>query len=164
MNSMKKTEKILSGAITVLIGVLLIILKAKVISIAMTVIGIALLVAGFIDLAHEKMPSGVCKIVAGGVIILCGWVIVSAVLYILAAFLIIAGILMLYEKVKKQVKCNVLWKTICEYAFPAMFLIIGLCLLFNQGNTINWFFVVSGIFTVLEGGLLILLSLIEEEN
>ena len=160
---MKNTEKVLSGAITIVLGMLLLILRANVISIVMTVAGIALLVLGFLDLMHEKPAQGVCKLIAGGAIILCGWLIVSVVLYLLAAALMVAGIILLYEEVKKENKECQLWKIICNYAFPVTVLIIGFCLFFNQGNTVNWVFIVSGILTIIEGGLLLLKAFSEDK-
>jgi uncharacterized membrane protein HdeD (DUF308 family) len=55
--------------------------------------------------------------------------------------------------------CETLWQTLCEYAIPVVLLVIGALLLFNQGGTVNWVFVVSGIFTVLQGGLLLVSAL-----
>ena len=85
----------------------------------------------------------------------------SAVLYLLAAILLIAGILMLYEQIKRGA-CKELWRTICAYAVPAVFIFIGLLLMFNQGNTVKWVFILSGILTVIEGGLLLIHSLIDD--
>ena len=149
---MKKSEKIISALVTMALGVLLIILKANIISILITVLGLGLIVLGCLDLFHKLIPPGVIKIVVGVVIILCGWVIVSAVLYVLAAILLIVGILTLYEQIKKK-PCGELWKMICSYAVPVVFIIIGLLLMFNQGNTVDWVFILSGILTVAEGGL-----------
>ena len=153
---MKKTEKIISALLTIALGVLLIVLKGNIISILMTVLGVGLVVFGILDLINKLIPPAVTKIVVGVVVILCGWLIVSAVLYVLAALLLIAWILLLYEKIKNRVVCSTLWYTICEYAVPAVFLIIGSLLLFNQGNTVVWVFILSGIFTIVEGGLLLI--------
>jgi hypothetical protein len=159
---MKKTEKIIAAALTIALGVLLIILKASVVSILMTVLGVGLIALGIVDLVHKLVPPSVVKIVAGAVIILCGWVIVRAVLYIVAALLLVAGIILLYEKIKAKACMSTLWKTVCDYAVPVVFILIGLLLLFNQGNTMNWVFVLSGIFTVIEGGLLFVNAIAED--
>ena len=158
---MKKSEKLIAGLITMALGVLLVILKANIISILITILGVGLIVLGALDLYHRLVPPGVVKIVVGVVIILCGWLIVSAVLYLLAAILLIAGILMLYEHIKRGA-CKELWRTICAYAVPAVFIFIGLLLMFNQGNTVEWVFILSGILTVIEGGLLLIHSLIDD--
>ncbi len=151
---MKKTEKIFSALLTIALGVLLIVLQGSVISILMTVLGIGLLAFGIMDLFNRRVPPAVIKLVVGVIVILCGWVIVEAVLYVVAAVLLIAGILLLYEKIKNKVICPVIWQTICEYAAPSICIVIGGLLLFNQGNTAEWVFILSGAFTIVEGGLL----------
>ncbi len=156
---MKKTEKLIIALLTVVFGILLIVLKGSIISILMTVLGVALIVLGVMDLIGRATPSGVVKLVSGIVVIVCGWVIVSAVLYILAALLLVTGILLLYEKIKNRFFCPTLWQTVCEYAVPVVFLVIGALLLFNQGGTVNWVFIVSGVFTVIQGGLLLVNAL-----
>ena len=158
---MKKTEKMIAALLTIALGVLLIVLRGSLISILMTVLGVGLIALGIMDLINGFFSFAVVKIVIGGLVILCGWVIVRAVLYVVAAMLLIAGILMLYEKVKMRVCYPSLWQTICEYAGPAIFLVIGGFLLFNQGNTVQWVFIVSGIFTVVEGGVLFANAFIE---
>ena len=152
---MKKTEKLIAAALTIALGVMLIVLKGDMISISMTVVGIALLVLGVMDLVNKLIPPAVIKLVAGVVIIVCGWVIVGAVLYILAAMLLIAGILLLYEKIKNRTRCENLFYTVCEYAVPALCILIGTLFLFNQGNGVAWIFIVSGLLTIAEGGLLL---------
>lgn len=152
---MKKTEKLIASLLTVVFGILLIVLKGSIISILMTVLGVGLIVLGIMDLQSKLMPSAVIKLVFGFVVVICGWVIVSAVLYILAALLLVTGILLLYEKIKNRFLCTTLWQTVCEYAVPVVLLIIGALLLFNQGGTVDWVFIVSGIFTVIQGGLLL---------
>ena len=152
---MKKIEKTVSALLTIALGVLLIVLKGTVISILMTVLGVGLIALGLVDLCNSLIPPAVVKIVVGAVIILCGWVLVEAVLYVLAAMLLILGILLLYEKIKSKSVCNMLWQTICEYAVPVLFILIGVLFLFNQGNTVKWVFVLSGAFTIVEGGLLL---------
>ena len=152
---MKKTEKIVSALLTIALGVLLIILKGSVVSILMTVLGVGLIAFGLVDLFNRLIPPAVVKIVVGAIVILCGWVIVEAVLYVLAAALLIVGILLLYEKIKSKSICSTTWQTVCEYAVPVVFILIGIFLLFNQGNTVDWVFILSGAFTIIEGGLLL---------
>lgn len=152
---MKKTEKIVSALLTIALGVLLMILKGGVVSILMTVLGVGLIAFGLVDLCNSLIPPAVVKMVVGAIIILCGWVIVEAVLYVLAAALLIVGILLLYEKIKSKIVCAAFWQTVCEYAVPVVFILIGIFLLFNKGNTVDWVFILSGAFTIIEGGLLL---------
>lgn len=159
---MKKSEKLISAALTIALGVLLMILQGEIISIAMTVLGVGLLVLGVFDLVKKSVPPAVVKLVVGVVVIVCGWTIVGAVLYVVAALLLIAGVLLLYEKIKARVYCVNFFHTLCEYAVPSIFIVIGLLLLFNQGNTVNWVFIASGAFTVTEGGLLLVNAFIDD--
>ena len=69
---------------------------------------------------------------------------------------------MLYELLKKRSKGDNLLQTIGQYAIPALCLLIGILLLFNQGGTVAWVFVLSGIVTVLEGGVLLLEAFFED--
>ena len=159
---MKKSEKIISAALTVALGLPLMILQGRIISIVMTVLGVGLLVLGVMDLFHKLVPPAIIKLVAGVVIIVCGWAIVGAVLYIVAAALLIVGILALYEKLKNRVCFKSVLQTIASYAVPGLCIVIGLLLLFNQGNTVNWVFIVSGGFTVIEGCLLLINASLED--
>ena len=77
---MKRTEKIVSGLLTIALGVLLIVLKGSVVSILMTVLGVGLIAFGLVDLWNRLIPPAVVKMVVGAIVILCGWVIVEAVL------------------------------------------------------------------------------------
>ena len=152
---MKKSERLITALITIALGVLLIVLRGDLISILMTVVGLGLIAFGIMDLIDNRIPPAVVKLVGGVVVIVCGWVIVEAVLYLVAGALLIAGILLLYEKIKNHSRCATLFYTLCEYAVPVVFLVIGTLLMFNQGNTVKWVFIFGGIFTIIEGGLLL---------
>ena len=159
---MKKSERLITALITIALGVLLIVLRGDLISILMTVVGLGLIALGVMDLIDNRIPPAVVKLVGGVVVIVCGWVIVEAVLYLVAGALLIAGILLLYEKIKSRSRCDTLFYTRCEYAVPVVFLVIGTLLMFNQGNTVNWVFIFGGIFTIIEGGLLLVGALSDD--
>lgn len=153
---MKISEKWIAAILTILIGVLFIVMKSGVIGVAMTVLGAVLIVLGLLDLLQKEIPPAVVKIVIGALIILFGWTITSAVLYIVAALALIYGVLLLYQLVKSRKKGSCLLDTLLGYAVPVLFIVIGLLLFFNQGGTLNWVFIVAGIFTVIEGGLMLI--------
>lgn len=152
---MKKTEKIVAALFTIGFGILIMVLRGDLIKIITTVLGIALIVLGVIDLVGKHVPPAVVKIVAGVIVLICGLALVSIVLYVIAALLLIVGILSLYEKYKTKGRCHNFKSIILEYATSAMLILIGFLLLFNQGATVNWIFIVCGILTVIEGGLLL---------
>ena len=156
---MKKSEKLISAIATIAFGLLLIILGAKFIKVLMTLAGIGLIILGVIDLLNRFIPLAVIKIVVGVFVIICGLALIEAVLYVVAAVLLIAGILLLYDKVKHGLRCATLAHTIMEYASPSLLILIGILLLFHQGAMINAVFIISGILTIIEGGLVILNAL-----
>lgn len=153
---MKKSERIISAILTMVIGILLIVMKDSFIGLLMTVAGGCLIILGIVDVFHRVVPPAVVKIVVGVLIIVCGWALVRAVLYIVSAILLIGGILILYDKIKRKYRCVSIVYTVCEYAIPSVLIFIGVLLLFHQAKAVNLIFVLSGIFTVIEGGLLLL--------
>ena len=152
---MKKTEKIISAVLTMVVGILLITMQDKFIGVLMSIAGACLIVLGIVDLFHRYVPPAVIKIVSGIVIIVCGWVLVEAVLYIVAAMLLIAGTLLLYDKIKKRVRCDTLLWTVLEYALPSVFIVIGALLLCHQVFALEIIFVITGILTLIEGSILL---------
>lgn len=153
---MKTSEKVISALLTILLGVMFIVMRQEVISVAMTVFGVVLIILGIMNLIDRKVVPAVIKIVLGALIIVFGWVLVSAVLYIIAALLLIYGILLLYSRIKLRVKGWRFFDTLLAYAEPVVFIVIAFFLFFNQGGTLAWVFIVSGIFTVVEGILMLI--------
>ena len=159
---MKKSEKIISALLMMVLGVMFIILKDKFIGLLMTVAGISLIVLGVADLIENLVPPAVIKIVSGILVIVCGWVVVEAVLYILAGVLLVFGILLLYDEIKNKEGCERLWQTLLRYAVPVICIAIGILLLFHRGEMIEIVLIISGCLIFLEGGILLFNALIEE--
>ena len=143
-------------------GILLIIMQDNFIGILMTIAGICLIVLGAVDLFQRFIPPAVIKIVTGILIIVCGWVLVEAILYVISALLLIAGILLLYDKIRKNARCDTLWETALEYALPSVCILIGALLLFHQAFAVEIIFIISGSLTLIEGGLLLIEAFKEE--
>ena len=161
---MKVSEKIISAILTLVLGILFIVLKGQVVSIAMTILGVLLIVLGIMNLTTKLVAPGVVKIVVGALIILFGWVLVSAALYILAALLHILGILQLYAEIKLNTKGARIIDTIFAYALPVICIVIAFFLFFNQGGTVDWVFIVAGVFTIIEGILMLANGLRKNEK
>ncbi len=159
---MKKTEKLLSAIALLALGGLFILLKANFISILMTVVGTCLIAMGIVDLVNRAFPPSVVKIVAGVLVIVAGWAIVEAVLYILSALLLIFGTLWLYDVIKAKRSCGVFWRTAMEYVQPVICIAVGILLLFNRSEFIDFIFIVNGILTIIEGGLLLAEAVTED--
>ena len=156
---MKKSEKIITSCLTILLGILLIVLKEDLLGILMTLVGVGLIILGIMDLLSRAIPTALVKMVGGVVIIVCGWALFSAVLYILAAVLLILGLLLIYYKFKHKIVGRTPFYTFCEYIVPVFYLIIGGLLLFNQAGSVNVILVICGVLTIIQGGLFLFNSL-----
>lgn len=142
---MKKSDKLLTGLFTIVLGVLFIVLKGEVVSIGMTIMGVALIISSILDLIRKQGSQSIIKLVIGAVVIVFGWTLVSAALYIMAAVLLINSVMQISTIAKMTKGFNL------SYLQPIMSLIVAICLLFNQGGTISWVFVVSGVCLIIKG-------------
>ncbi len=159
---MKKSEKIIAAVLTMVLGVLFILLKDDFIGLLMTIAGVALIILGVIDIVNKLVPPAVVKIVTGALVIVCGWIIVEAILYICAGILLVFGILLLYYKIKNNVRGCTLWQTILEFVTPVICIAIGIVLLFYSPSIVNFIFIASGILAFIEGGILLYEALIND--
>ena len=145
-----KSNELLTAIALILIGGLFIIYKGEVISIAMSLIGITLVVLGIIDILRARVFSGVVKLVFAALVVLAGWLFVTLALYLLGAFLLIAGITQLIAISKLKIKKLTL-PAVMHIAQPVIYILVAICLFFNQGGAISWVFILSGVFLILDG-------------
>lgn len=148
---MNKKESMITSLISIVLGLLLIIMKGEVISLALTILGVAVLVSAIVDFANKWTNTGIVKAVIGVCILVFGWVFINLALYVLAAAIIIMGLLQISNNYKYAPVEITLKGKIFLYAKPALTVLAGGCLLFNQGGTINWIFIVTGILLIVEG-------------
>ena len=145
-----KSNELLTAIALILIGGLFIIYKGEVISIAMSLIGITLVVLGIIDILRARVFSGVVKLVFAALVVLAGWLFVTLALYVLGAFLLIAGITQLIAISKLKIKKLTL-PAVMHIAQPVIYILVAICLFFNQGGAISWVFILSGVLLILDG-------------
>ncbi len=161
---MEKTNKYISAVVMMAIGLLLIILKGGIINILLTALGVALIVMGILDAVQRKdVVRCVIKCVIGAVIILGGWLFVAVMLYILGALLVIVGVLWIIKLVQRHTKGVNLIGTITAYLVPALYILIGVCLFFNQSAFVDVVFIIVGVI-VLVDGIIQLVNAIKEDN
>ena len=141
---MKFNDKLITAIAAIVVGVLFIALKGDVLSIAFTVLGAALIVMGILDAAKKDSKSGTVKIVAGLVTVLLGWTLVSITLYIVAALMILYCLMNLVSSLKTDGYSMSTVQKLRTYA-------AGICLLLNQGGTVSWVFIFTGIVFIAEG-------------
>ena len=139
---MKFNDKLITAIAAIVVGVLFIALKGDVLSIAFTVLGAALIVMGILDAAKKDSKSGTVKIVAGLVTVLLGWTLVSITLYCL---------MNLVSSLKTDGDSMSTVQKLRTYAKPVIGLAAGICLLLNQGGTVSWVFIFTGIVFIAEG-------------
>ena len=149
MKKMRGNEFATAVALIV-IGVLFVIFKSEIISIAMSLIGMTLILLGVVDILRKATMSGVVKIVLGALVLLAGWLFVALALYILGACLLIGGIGELSQLLRVKVK-KLTVPHAMRFVKPAIYIIVAICLFFNQGGALSWVFTVSGIFFILDG-------------
>lgn len=134
----------------ILIGALFMIYKSEVISIAMSIIGVTLIILGVVDFVRKFVVSGVVKIAFGVLVLAAGWLFITLALYILGAFLLIAGVSELYKLTKVKIKKMTLPMAM-HIVQPIIYILVAICLFFNQGGALSWVFTVSGLFLVIDG-------------
>lgn len=150
MKAQSRNQLVAAILMTVL-GILFIVLKNDVISIGLTVLGVMLIVQAIIDIVNRQYVPAVIKAVIGIIVILLGWVFVKVAIYIMAAVLLIYAILQLIMVIRLLSSAkNVLVKAL-GFVQPVIYIVISCCLLFNQGGTIAWMFILSGIFLIIQG-------------
>lgn len=146
----------------IVIGVLFMIYKSEVISIAMSLIGITLVVVGVIDVIRKNMMMGVIKIVFGALVLMAGWLFITLALYILGACLLVAGVGQLYQMSKIKVKKLTL-PYVVQFVQPVIYILVAICLFFNQGGALSWVFTVSGLFLIIDGIVALIGALAKEK-
>ena len=147
----KNQNKLIAAILVTVLGLLFLIWKGGVISIAMTVLGVMLLVQAVLDVIAKDYTAGAIKAVLGVAIIVFGWAFLTIALYVMAAVLLVYGILQLIDAYKAYPKQKSLTAKIVGFIQPAIYTLIAVCLLFNQGETVSWVFIIAGIFLIVQG-------------
>ena len=149
---MKKNRgnEIFVAVALIAIGALFMIYKSEIISIAMTLIGVTFIVSGVVDILRKMTMIGGIKIVIGVLVLMAGWLFITLALYILGACLLVAGISEICRlstiKTKKMTLALAM-----HYLQPVIYILVAICLFFNQGGALSWVFTVSGIFLIIDG-------------
>ena len=153
----KNQNKLITAAILIVIGVLFLALKGGVISIAMTVFGALLIIQAVLSALEKDYTTTIIKGAMGIGVIIFGWAFVKIALYILAGVLLVYGVLQLIDAIKALPTLKNTTAKVVEFIQPAVFIVIAVSLLFNQGGTVSFAFILAGIFLIVQG----VLSLID---
>ncbi len=147
----RKQENLITSIMMLVLGIMFLILKGGVISIAMTMLGVIVIAFGIFKLLNNAITSGIIEIVIGTLIIILGWVIAAVILYVVAALLIAYGIYKLYLLFKTHTKGLKPYTTFMIYLMPIIQILIGVLLFINLGGVVDWVFIVTGIFMIVDG-------------
>lgn len=142
---MKKDSQLFLSIGMIILGALFVVKRSGVIHSALTVIAAILVLSAVFDFIKKQTGSGIVKgVIALGVMVF-GWLFIELAFYLIAILLIFYGIVQLIQTSKQKPSGYL------PYAVPVFSLAAGCCLLFHQGGTIDWIFVVVGIVLITEG-------------
>lgn len=145
-----KNTNLMIALMSILLGLLFIILKGNIISVALTIIGIVVIIMAIIDFCNKETVHGIIKAVLGVCILIFGWMFVDLALYIVAAVLLIQGLIEIVNAIRCKNSIASVQKII-YFIKPVICIVAGLCLLFNQGATIDWIFILVGVLLAVNG-------------
>ena len=145
-----KSNEFLTSVALIVIGLLFLIYKGGIISIAMSVIGVTLIALGIIDIIRNRVTVGIIKLVLAALVMLAGWLFIKLALYLLGAILLIVGVTELRSVLSVKYKKLTL-PVILHIAQPVIYILVAICLFFNQGGAISWVFTLSGLFLIIDG-------------
>ena len=156
-----RINKLISAILTVALGVLLIVMKAEVLSIGITVLGIALIVAAILDFVRKKIVAGIVKIALTILFVVLGWAVIEIALYILAAFLVVYGVLDILGKLAGKKLPKSFFGKIIAFVEPAICIVAAICLVFYQGATMGWIFILTGVVLIINGVLALIEAIVK---
>ena len=149
---MKKAQKdaIVTAISLIVIGLLFIVFKNDIISMALSFIGGFLVIWGIINVISKLFYNGIVKIVFGALVLVAGWLFIQLALYLLGALLLVAGASEFYRIFKNKIK-KITVSFVARIIQPIIYIIVAICLFFNQGAALSWVFIVSGVFLMIDG-------------
>ena len=87
--------------------------------------------------------------------------VVIAIIAILAAILLVFGILSIYYNIKRKVRGCTPLHTATYYIVPALYIAIGVLLLFHKSAAVDIILIICGLLTVIDGGILLFNAIAE---
>lgn len=150
MQSSRKNDVLLSLALLAT-GIMFLAFRGEFIGIVMTVIGASLIVFGIINIFYGDLYQAIAEAVVGAFIIVFGWLLVSVAFYVIAVALIFYGIVKIRLAFTLISAKATLFLITVPFVCGILNIVLGFLLFFNQGGTIDWIFIVSGIGLIIEG-------------
>ena len=150
---MNRQNALLSGLISIILGVLFIIFKAEILNWMMIGLGVLLIVMGVLDIVAKNLIPGIVLLIVGILTIILSSTIIWLLLYILGVLLIVLGIVLFVQlfNTKRKYRSGLL--TFISFLVPVFYILIGICLCFNQTSFINTVYIIVGVLLIVQGTL-----------
>lgn len=150
---MNRQNALLSGLISIILGVLFIIFKAEILNWMMIGLGVLLIVMGVLDIANKNLIPGIVLLIVGILTIILSSTIIWLLLYILGVLLMVLGIVLFVQlfNTKRKYRSGLL--NFISFLVPVFYILIGICLCFNQTSFINTVYIIVGVLLIVQGTL-----------
>ena len=139
----KSNSELFSSLLYIIIGVLLVIFRSQTLGWAMTIAGIFFVISGILDLVKKNWTGGAVSLIIGIAILILGWVATQIVLLVLGILIAIKGVVALIDVFKKSNK------SILDFLFPVLSVVVGLMLAF--GNGLDVMIIIVGVLLAIDG-------------
>lgn len=150
---MNRQNALLSGLISIILGVLFIIFKAEILNWMMIGLGVLLIVMGVLDIVNKNLIPGIVLLIVGILTIILSSTIIWLLLYILGVLLMVLGIVLFVQlfNTKRKYRSGLL--NFISFLVPVFYILIGICLCFNQTSFINTVYIIVGVLLIVQGTL-----------
>ncbi|MBR6760422.1 MAG: DUF308 domain-containing protein [Oscillospiraceae bacterium] len=142
---MQKNSSLMTAVLTIALGIVFVIKRGGVLGLAVSLVGIVLIIAAIFDLVKKDTTAAIIKGVIGIGVLVFGNLFIHLALYLIAIMLLMMGLLQLVQAIRNKNRNTIAWIT------PVLSVLAGICLLFQQGSSVDWIFVMVGIVLIIEG-------------
>lgn len=142
---MQKNSSLMTAVLTIALGIVFVIKRGGVLGLAVSLVGIVLIIAAIFDLVKKDTTAAIIKGVIGIGVLVFGNLFIHLALYLIAIMLLMMGLLQLVQAIRNKNRNTIALIT------PVLSVLAGICLLFQQGSSVDWIFVMVGIVLIIEG-------------
>ncbi len=142
---MQKNSSLMTAVLSIALGILFVIKRGGVLGLAVSLVGLVLIIAAIFDLVKKDVTSAIVKGVLGVGVLVFGNLFIHLALYLIAIALLIMGLLQLVQSIRNKNR------NAMALIAPGLTVLAGVCLLFQQGGSVDWIFIMVGIVLIIEG-------------
>ena len=140
----KGNNALLTAALYLLVGLLFCIFKAGVLNWLFTIVGVLFVVQGVLSILAKDTVSGAISLVIGLVLLVGGWTIVEIILIVFGILMLVKGVLSLFTLLRGK-------PSAMQLLTAAGTILIGILLIVSRWVVFDWFFIVMGVFFIVDG-------------